>query len=114
VCHRDSQPRVRFAAAPPPVKNKQHHHSLSCKRSKSDMIFGDNVEWLSWFVTPRSLVRPGGCVPGSRLLALQGPWPKRGSLRRRPSPTVEFVFWCESNGQQLTSRASYQYHPGQV
>ena len=54
VCHRDSQPRVRFAAAPPPVKTKQHHHSLSCKRSKSDMIFGANVEWLSWFEAPRS------------------------------------------------------------
>jgi hypothetical protein len=39
VCHRFSQPRVRFAAALPPVKNKQHHNSLSCKRSKSDMIF---------------------------------------------------------------------------
>ena len=36
---RVSQPRVRFAATPPPVKNKQHHNSLSCKRSKSDMIF---------------------------------------------------------------------------
>ena len=45
VCHRVSQPRVRFAAAPPPVKNKQR---LSCKRSKSDMMFGANsVEWLS-------------------------------------------------------------------
>jgi hypothetical protein len=50
VCHRVPQPRVRFAAAPPPVKTKQHHHSLC----KSDMIFGANVEWLSWFEAPRS------------------------------------------------------------
>jgi hypothetical protein len=41
-----------------------------CKRSQSDMIFGANAEWLSWVET--RLVRPGSCVPGSRLLMLQG------------------------------------------
>ena len=103
---RVSQPRVRFAAAPPPVKTKQHHHSLSCKRSKSDMIFGANVEWLSWFETPRS---PGGLRTGIAPPRTARPWPKRDSLRRRPSLAVEFAFWCESNRQQLTSPASYQY-----
>jgi hypothetical protein len=38
VCHRVSQPRVRFAAAPPPVKPKQHCHCALRKRSKSDMV----------------------------------------------------------------------------
>ena len=99
---RVSQPRVRFAATPPPVKNKQHR-----KRSKSDMIFGaNNVEWLSWFETPRS---PGGLRTGIAPPRTARPWPKRDSLRRRPSLAVEFAFWCESNRQQLTSPASYQY-----
>ena len=82
------------------------HCDLSCKRSKSDMIFGaNNVEWLSWFETPRSRGLNTGIAPPRTAR----PWPKRDSLRRRPSLAVEFAFWCESNRQQLTSPANYQY-----
>ena len=82
------------------------HCDLSCKRSKSDMIFGaNNVEWLSWFETPRSRGLNTGIAPPRTAR----PWPKRDSLRRRPSLAVEFALWCESNRQQLTSPASYQY-----
>ena len=63
--------------------------------------------WLSIFHIP-TLAKS---IPtlASELLYYLRPWPKRDSLRRRPSLAVEFAFWCESNRQQLTSPASYQY-----
>jgi hypothetical protein len=104
VCHRtpSRESASQFAAAPPPVKNKQH---LSCKGSKSDMIFGASAEWPSWFEMPRS---PGGLRTGiapprtARALAEEG----FAQASAKPSGGVCFLVRIERPAAHLSSELS--------
>jgi hypothetical protein len=64
------------------------NNTTTVQASKSDMIFGANVEWLSWFEAPRS---PGGLRTGiAPPRAARGlPWRKKDLLRPASAKRAE-------------------------
>jgi hypothetical protein len=82
-----TEPPSRASASQSSTASQKQTTSFVFRASAADMDLAPVV--LNGFRG----ASPGGLRTGSRLLALQGPWPKRGSLRRRPSLVFCFGFW---------------------